>query len=401
VGTEEVRATVNAIAEALEDEGSTPSQRASRQGALAGELLFFAHLHAAFPAEAHLRRVISGVEECVSIIGNAPLRPALYGGLAGYVWLFAHLERMGFDFALDLSDFDEMFGSAVTDPDNDHFDLIYGLVGQGVYLLERLPAASARASLDALLKRLEELSESTPSGPCWRSMPKNMPSPKKEMYPEGHFDLGVAHGIPGVLAFLALVALNGIRTPLVMRLLRDSARWVVAERRVGALEIAYSYQRDPTGSQVGPGARAAWCYGDPGVAVALLLAGQALGDQRILTVARDVACRAAARAGEQTGVVDASLCHGSAGLTRIFRTLARRLGEPSLDRAADSWRDWTIKFRVPGEGSGGYRFCAASDAGPSWTADRSYLQGSSGIGLSMLSEFAGVDDSWSRLLLLS
>ena len=53
------------------------------------------------------------------------------------------------------------------------------------------------------------------------------------------------------------------------------------------------------------------------------------------TEAVAIAERAAARAIEDSGVVDASVCHGSAGLAHIFNRLYQATGSPVLHAAAE------------------------------------------------------------------
>ena len=79
-----------------------------------------------------------------------------------------------------------------------HYDLISGLVGFGVYALERLPRAGGRECLERVVARLAETAERRPDGTVtWRTGPDLLIDRELESFREGNFNLGVAHGVPG------------------------------------------------------------------------------------------------------------------------------------------------------------------------------------------------------------
>jgi len=90
-------------------------------------------------------------------------------------------------------------------------------------------------------------------------------------------------------------------------------------------------------------ARSAWCYGDPGVAAALLLAARDAGEPAWAQAATGLALRAAARPPGQAGVTDPGLCHGSAGLAHLFNRMYQLTAEPALAEAARFWAERTLE----------------------------------------------------------
>src|SRR5690242_1740241 len=64
--------------------------------------------------------------------------------------------------------------------------------------------------------------------------------------------------------------------------------------------------------------RAAWCYGDPGIGVALLWAARETGDAELEKTALEVAWRVVGRPYEKSQVQEPGLCHGAAGLALIY-----------------------------------------------------------------------------------
>jgi hypothetical protein len=175
--------------------------------------------------------------------------------------------------------------------------------------------------------------------------------------------------------------------------------------------------------EVGGGpTRLAWCLGDASIAVALLAAAAAFDREDWLTIARELALNASMRPLGFTGVVDAGLCHGAAGLAHVFNRMFRATGEERLAVAARDWFSRTLSMperpvapvllplsgisgqtlQMPANGIAG--FSAWTYKGPGkweWTADRGFLTGAAGIGLALMAAVDCHEPTWDRVLLLS
>lgn len=95
-------------------------------------------------------------------------------------------------------------------PEFAEYDLLYGLTGIGAHLLRHRPDGDL---LPAVLGYLVRLAEPLPSGlPGWWTYlaPSGQRSPD---YPDGHGNLGLAHGITGPLALLALATRHRVTVP--------------------------------------------------------------------------------------------------------------------------------------------------------------------------------------------
>ena len=199
----------------------------------------------------------------------------------------------------------------------------------------------------------------------------------------------MAHGAPGVIAFLA--AATGQTGALVDEshlLLKEAVRWVVSQQRVAPDGAAYS--RWVAAGQQLPPARSAWCYGDPGVAAALRLAGYPAG--------ADLALLAAGRAPHEAGVVDAGLCHGATGLGHVFGRLSQATSLRPVTDAAKWWLGRAIEMLEAGNADVAQSF-PRNDQGRS--DDPGFLTGSAGIGLALLAATTDIAPDWDRVLLLS
>src|SRR6185295_8083850 len=133
----------------------------------------------------------------------------------------------------------------------------------------------------------------------------------RTLAPRGYYNLGVAHGIPAVISLLGTCAGLGVLTAEQRRMLDGAIDWLLSIRHRGD---GWSF---PTwvGEETAKGrARLAWCYGDPGVAAALMTAARHAGERAWESAALDIARESAARPDEESGVFDVPFCHGAAGL---------------------------------------------------------------------------------------
>ncbi len=257
------------------------------------------------------------------------------------------------------------------------FDLLGGLVGWGVYALERLPRPAAAAMLSLVVARLGECGERDGQTIAWRA-PGGAAAPP---------DLGMAHGAAGVIALLARMLREAPgqieAAPLLAAAVAGAFRRLGQEREDDAIDLA-------------------WCAGHAGLAVALLAAGRAGGRDDWQQAAHRLAAAAAARDQEGAGVSDPALCHGTAGLSHLFHRLHQATGDPVLLAAAHRWLRRTLARRRSGAGIGGY-LCRGrqADGRIGWIADGGFLGGAAGIGLALLAAATPVAPAWDRLLLLS
>jgi hypothetical protein len=383
-------------------EEAAPVPDPSLSSGTAGLAVLFAYLDRALPGEGHDETAFRFLETATAAVATRRMVPWLYGGFTGVAWTVAHLEDGRPDpgddepSAIDRALLDYLART----PWIDDYDLIGGLVGYGVYGLERLPSAAGRAVLERVIDRLAELAERAPAGATWFTPPQLLPDWQRQLNPNGYYNLGLAHGVPGVIALLGAACAAGIREPAVRPLLAGAVRWLLAQ------QLPEGEARFP--SWTGPGVarspgRLAWCYGDLGVAAALLVAARGAENEVWEREAVRIALAAAARSPEEAGVADPGLCHGAAGNGHLFNRLYQATGEPRLAEAARFWFAEALRRRRPGQGIGGFQALATADArgAPAWVDEPGILMGAAGIALALLAAITPLAPEWDRLLLVS
>ena len=382
--------------------GKKATRDDSLAGGTAGLAVFYGYLSQTDSRKHYAKAALRFLQEAGDALASVTMGPSLYGGFSGVAWATAHLEGRLFDPDGNSTEaVDEVLKNHVNRPSwQGDYDLIIGLVGLGVYALERLPAPVAISCLKGIVDRLEETAERQGKGITWHTSPKLLPPDQRKLCPRGYYNLGLAHGVAGIIALLGAACAAGVRRRKARKLLDGAVAWLLRQKR-----------EDRTGSRfpawVAPGVksdscRSAWCYGDPGVAAALLCAARSVGEPAWEREALEIARGAADRPPEESGVVDAGLCHGAAGLGHIFNRMYQTTGEEVLGRAAGFWFERTLAMRQPDRGVGGFSALAANDDGTRyWVDDVGILTGASGIALALLAATTSIEPAWDRMLLVS
>jgi hypothetical protein len=394
--------------------GMTPERQSA--SALCEQALLFAYMALAMRSDDWRQCAIERLELAIEKVSRVP--PAqqwfgLYGGLAEIGWIVEHVSDL----------IHELDGTSPSDANHEgdedpiaeidsviltllasrpwlqSYDLIGGLVGFGVYFLERLPRSSAAEGIRAVLSQLENTAEQTSPGRItWFTPPQLLPAQQLEIYPAGYYNLGVAHGVPGVVRLLGEFVRSGVEADRALALLSGAVAWLLAQQ--GPDENAYCFEI-ATAQGVGKrGSRLGWCYGDLGIAAILHDTGPIANRpewQRLATTLIDH-CLLVSRTADH--VLDAPLCHGAIGVGHILNRICQASASDRYRSAANLWFDRGIGMRREHGGIAGF-FAYCPERTPAWVSDPSFLSGAIGVALALLSAATNVEPQWDRLMLLS
>ena len=224
-------------------------------------------------------------------------------------------------------------------------DAITGLSGIGRTLLAAIASDHIEAvpGLSAVLATLTAMINNPVSAtrPGWwvpaAARPASGAAPLS-----GAADTGAAHGIAGALALLSLANSAGHTVPGQTSAIREAAQWLLRFRDprsstwppyISGNELDRNAR--PTNA---PGRRDAWCYGTPGIAAALILAGRALADRDLTSVGENAITALGHRPADTWDVTGPTLCHGHAGvLQAACRTRSRTTAANSAQAIAASF----------------------------------------------------------------
>ena len=396
---------VDAIAESIPSIASLPGQRdpslASGQAGLALLYTWLAQTRRMPQADVLAWQYLDRASEAVS---TQTMDSSLYGGFPGVAWAAELVDRLIDPDPEDRNEaVDEVLLRLLSRANlwPAPHDLVVAVTGLGVYALQRFPRPSAIECLRRVVERLQEHAQRDEHGIYWWTPPAGILHPdSRKQYPAGRTDLGLAHGAAGAVALLGGICGAGVEPETVRPLLEGAVSWLLAQSvATGAgatfpIWLAPDFPPSP--------ARCAWCYGDPGIAAALLLAARGIGAAGWEETAVALACRAAERPLERTGVRDAGFCHGTAGLAHIYNRMYQATGEPQLGRAAGYWLERTLDFYRLARGNGASWVQGSRDPAEEapWTGI-GLLEGAAGVALVLLAAATPVEPFWDRMFLVS
>ncbi|HEX2059959.1 MAG TPA: lanthionine synthetase LanC family protein, partial [Thermoanaerobaculia bacterium] len=180
-------------------------------GGRTGLAVLFGYLARAFDRDDYARTAHRFLDDAIDGVAGREMQAALFTGFAGVAWTLEHLQWLFDDDDDANEEIDAMLDEILdTSPWSGPFDLTRGLVGLGVYALERLPRPRARQCLAKVVARLGELAETTDAGITWHTTPELLFGRARDAFPSGEYNLGIAHGIPGIIAFLGRAYAAGV-----------------------------------------------------------------------------------------------------------------------------------------------------------------------------------------------
>lgn len=274
------------------------------------------------------------------------------------------------------------------------FDTIRGLAGIGAYLLRRDPGGDAvRAVLEYLVDLAKPINLTGKALPGWWTLsgPTGRPDPSE--FPGGHGNAGVAHGIGGPLALLALAARRGVTVPGQREAIEAICGWLDFWRTDSDTGHSWPYlirRAEQDSGQPRPcsgtGRRPSWCYGTVGLARAQQLAALATSNTDRRRMAEHALVQALTDPGQRAATTDASLCHGYAGLAHIAAPAAADAAPPAAARL----RELAAELLAAAQPT-------PAEAGPG------LLEGVTGVALASLAPVTGAPPAtgWDMCLLIA
>lgn len=344
-------------------------------------------------------------------------RSSLYGGASGLGFILALLSRDGTRYQKARAQLNQHICAQVAqqlgpmaglkDVMEGDYDLISGATGILAYLLMlHIKDVQIQAAIEHLLTylvRLASIDQETQRERWYISPVYLIDEERRKLYQDGYYNCGLAHGIPGPMAALALAWLEGYQVPGQRDAMLFFSNWLLRYTLFDAwginwadvVPLAATRSSDQWKQQYP--ARAAWCYGAPGVTRALWLTGLALEQPTLCRTAvqsfetvlqRPTSCR---------NIDSPTLCHGIAGLLAICLRFAHDTDSaivhahiPLLvNQILDLFNsDFPLGFRD-------------QERSQIFVDQPAWLNGIPGIVLTLLAAALPVEPTWDRIMLLS
>lgn len=416
------KSILNAIFEIAEDidgyfqkYSTYAKHKVSVSSGFTGVALFYGYLAKHSGNNKYYDKCEQIMEFCIDHL-NTSHEPSLYGGHTGVAWTIRNLVNLGaFDkSSLEiLSDIDPVIEkSSGIFIKSQFYSLMYGLIGQGVYYLEMISNANLSneavdpfENLRKIVRALDHFSVNQDDTLTWidhiSTEDKNSKNPI--------YNLGIPHGVSGILCFLSIMHEMDIEKERAENLLRQGVKWLLKQKN-NFYDI--SYYPSLIGAEYLPHlTRLGWSYGDLCVALALLRTSQVLKDKSLEEQALDTALISTKR-NLKTAILytkkennfnylDVGLCKGTAGIIMLYERFYDHFRDEALKKAQGFWLNLTFEYKNPAGGIAGYKAHISNDGEEThWTEDVAFLDGASGVGLSFISLINPGLKQWQRLLLL-
>ncbi|HET9625683.1 MAG TPA: lanthionine synthetase LanC family protein [Kofleriaceae bacterium] len=323
---------------------------------------------------------------------TGPTTISLFAGITGLSWLLPHLAD-GEGVARALERYDAALLRHLDVPRwEDRTDLLGGLAGVAVMVAERRDPRALQIA-ERVLFHLETSAIMSDTGAHWRTPARFVPEAQQHLYPDGRIELGVGHGVAGVVGALAQFVAAGIEPVRSRRLLEAGVAWLADMIGGDASRFEMTWPLDvPRLRRIG------WCSGHTGVAHVLLRASRALGAAPLEATAVEL-LRKLAHPTASDGTLDAGFCHGAAGMAHVYNAAYQLTGAADLHRAAVFWLDELLRLRNAAQPPG-YRYFGMHAEAPQWSEDVTLLGGAVGTGLVLLAACDQREPEWQRLFLI-
>ena len=213
-------------------------------------------------------------------------------------------------------------------------------------------------------------------------------------------NLGFAHGLSGILAFISLAKKEDNLFERYYDVSLGLAKYLLSlkiENRKSLFPpvIFWGEKNEPMSS------RLSWCYGDLSIGYSLFLFSTAFKERQYQEISLKILLDATKRTNlEKEGINDACLCHGTSGIAHIYNRIYQMTSIEEFKKASDYWFDQTSKMVFTLNETAGFSFFLTEDE-KKIISPYAFLNGISGVGLSILSGMTPISPSWDRLLLLS
>ena len=385
------------IAAALKAQVNVETEDPGLMTGLAGISLFFYELGKATQQPEYGEQAELYLGAVFEKINNGFNYPTFCGGLAGIGWLVKYYVKEGFLDAENLevlNGFDDyLYKCMLNFLDDKNYDYLHGAVGIGLYFLSRLPDPNAVKALEELVAGLDKIAlHDKTKGWSWWEVVDSYDDNKVKA------NFSLSHGMAAIANFLGRCVKAEVAQEKSLKLLNANIRYLLDNRNPEGIESFFPSYLSKSGDA--REARLAWCYGDPGFCTALWQTARIIAHQELENICLQAILKAAeCRDVQQARVMDAGICHGSAGLTLIMSIMYKNSDTEIFKSTADFWLQVTLELAKRPAGLAGYQ--AWHGAEKSWQTESALLEGVAGIGLSLLISQTTTNHLWTEQLLLS
>ena len=393
-----IKQKVDQIAECIFQKIENTEEKIESFGLYSGEfgILLFLFYYSRFTKNEKYRLITENyAERLFNRFLNVVRSHTFCDGLSGMLYLFEFLREHDF-IDMDVSDSQPLIDNYLITQmrhniEKSYYDFMHGALGVGLYFLKKGDNLNC---IQELIDFLYQTTEKNSNNKIfrWKSVIDH------ETNRIG-YNLSLSHGISSIIIFLSRVVNSGQKDEKIVEMLSGAVNYVLSQQKdftqFGSFFPNYiiTSSDEPVSKS-----RLAWCYGDLGIGMALWQAGKAIDNTVWKDRGLEVLLKSTQRQKyEESMIRDAGTCHGSAGLTMIFRRMYLETGQDDFKDATNFWIFQTLKLSYFQDGLAGYKTYREDE----WICDYALLTGIAGVGLVLMTCLEDNTKTWDEMFLLS
>lgn len=334
------------------------------------------------------------VDKITKIIEEKPSFISLCNGLSGIGWSFKYLANIGL-VDLDIDFFSELddvvYEFSMQELKKGNYDFLHGALGGLLYFLSS-PAESRYISYEkdialSLIDLKDIVSKNQYRWPDYYN---------SNLFQTPIFNFGISHGIPSIAVMLTKASMRKHCDWIEESTIDNCINYILQFER----QTNFPYWVDANDVESAEyKTRLAWCYGNLTVGYSIYNIGRLLNKQNYINKGLAIIDSTLLRkSADDTEIMDASVCHGSFGLTYIYFKLFSETKSKKYYHAYQYWlHDSFSRFGNKGE-TAGYQYWNKKNN--SFEDRYGFLEGASGVGLVLISIYTGKIGFWDECLLL-
>lgn len=205
------------------------------------------------------------------------------------------------------------------------YDVIEGLCGVANYCMLFLNDEKMKKALIIIVEYIIEICKDKTidnlTVPGWYIPSENQfLKHDQDLWPNGCFNIGLSHGIPGMLLVLCNSMKLNINLPnqieTIIKISDFLMKFHIENEEKNYWGSHISLEEYINNKVNGTASRDAWCYGTPGVAYSLLISGKLLNKREYIHSSVDAMKQAIKRL---NGIYSPTFCHGFSGVAYISK----------------------------------------------------------------------------------
>ncbi|XLS30477.1 lanthionine synthetase LanC family protein [Flavobacteriaceae bacterium M23B6Z8] len=368
-----------------------------------GVVVFESTLYRYSKNEVYKQKTLELLEKAIEVFPERKMHTGFLEGFESFFWVVDYLFKH--DIVSDDSFIDDLkphlFKSIEIDLQGNFFDALHGSINKLDLLFnsEKYKQEEVLNYIDLFIDSLLENKVENEKGIYWYD---------SSMTEKNIVNLGLAHGISGILVFLTKIKNQGYENPKMDYLIEGIIKSLVSFKNKNPYNCYFPSNYSENGSEAG--SRLAWCNGDLGIAYAMLYSAETLKKtdlrKEAIEVINGLYHRRISNSEidhfEENFFFDTAFCHGLSGITYTLAKINELLKNPLIDKRIDYWKgellhNLNTQLNIKGDI---YYPAYKQDKDHSYVLDTcSMLAGLTGTGLVLLSLEYGKYD-WSDFFLL-